>query len=59
MPDGTIVLEAPPKLAAQPTIHMSGADQLRKDLQTGPPCPILQQAPCLHDVITGNNMKPF
>ena len=59
LPNGTIVLDAPPKTAEQPTVHITGAEQMRKDLQTGPACPILQQAPCLHDVITGNNMKPF
>jgi hypothetical protein len=58
LPDGVIVLDAPPKAAEEPTLHMSGAEQLRHDLQTGPACPILQQAPCLHDVLTGANMKP-
>jgi hypothetical protein len=61
-PDGTLVLDTPSKLPAQQQqaqIHLNGADQMRHDMETGPACPVLQQAPCLHDVITGNNMKPF
>jgi hypothetical protein len=57
LPNGTIVLDTPPKPADDSTLHMSGAEQLRHDLQTGPACPILQQAPCLHDAVTGANMK--
>ena len=59
LPNGTIVLDAPTRQPEQAEIHLNGADQMRHDMMTGPACPVLQQAPCLHDVITGNNMKPF
>ena len=48
--DGTIVLEAPARAAAQPELHMTGAEQMRHDLQTGPNCPILVNTPCLRDM---------
>jgi len=59
LPNGTIVMEAPPKLVAQPEFRLSGADKMRQDMRSGPPCPILQQTPCVNDILTGRNNKPF
>ncbi len=40
LPNGDIVMDLPPKpLAQEPQIHMSGADQMRHDMQTAPGCP--------------------
>ena len=58
LPNGTIVLDAPPKPAAEPEIHMSGADQMRHDMQTAPGCPIMLQTPCVDDMFTGRNSRP-
>jgi hypothetical protein len=58
LPNGTIVLEAPPK-QAQPEIHLSGAEAMRHDMEVAPPCPILQQAPCIDDIIKGRSRAPF
>jgi hypothetical protein len=46
-PDGTIVLDAPPK-APPLQLQMTGADLLRKRAQTENPCPIMLNTPCLH-----------
>ena len=46
-PDGTIVLDAPPK-APSLQLQMTGADQLRKRAETENPCPIMLNTPCLH-----------
>ena len=48
--DGTIVLEGPPRPVPQAEFHLSGAEQLRHDMQTGPHCPILINTPCLRDM---------
>jgi hypothetical protein len=58
LPNGTIVLDAPPKVAEQPQLHMSGADQMRHDMQTAPGCPIMLQTPCVDDMFTGRNSRP-
>lgn len=58
LPDGTIVMEAPPR-QTQPELHISGADQMRHDMQVAPPCPILLQVPCVDDIIHGRSSKPF
>ena len=49
LPNGTIVLEAanPSPFAPPPTIKLTGADAMRRQLQTAPPCPILVNTPCL------------
>lgn len=49
LPNGTIVLEAAnPSPFAPPTVPtLSGADALRRQMQTAPPCPILVNTPCL------------
>ena len=60
MPDGTIVLLAPPKQLdqqQQPTIQLSGADQLRHDTQTSSPCPLMLQVPCVDDIINGRRPR--
>jgi hypothetical protein len=59
-PDGTIVLEPPPKPAEpQPSI----ADIMRHEQQTAPPCPILNNVPCLGKVMHGDPLgggpQPF
>jgi hypothetical protein len=58
LPDGTIVLLAPPKQQdqEQPTIHLSGADQLRHDMQTSPACPLMLQVPCVDDMFHGRRV---
>ncbi|MEI9995009.1 MAG: hypothetical protein WDM91_10475 [Rhizomicrobium sp.] len=59
-PDGTIVLQAPPKpVEAAPTIP----DIMRHEQQTAPPCPVLQNVPCLGRVMHGDPLgggpQPF
>jgi len=49
-PDGTIVLAAPPKPVEMPT----AADVMRHEQQTAPPCPVLQNVPCLGKVMHGD-----
>jgi hypothetical protein len=50
-PDGTIVLETPPKpIETAP----STADIIRHEQQTAPPCPILNNVPCLGKVLHGD-----
>jgi hypothetical protein len=49
-PDGTIVLDATPKPVEMPT----AADIMRHEQQTAPPCPVLQNVPCLGKVIHGD-----
>lgn len=48
--DGTIVLEGPARPVVQGELHLSGAEQMRHDMQTGPNCPILVNTPCLRDM---------
>ena len=50
-PDGTIVLEAPPKPVEPPP---SAADIIRHEQETAPPCPVLQNVPCLGKVLHGD-----
>jgi len=49
LPNGTIVLEAanPSPYAPPPVPKLSGADAMRRQMQTAPPCPILANTPCL------------
>jgi hypothetical protein len=50
LPNGTIVLEAanPSPYAPPPAIpKLSGADAMRHQMQTAPPCPIMLNVPCL------------
>ncbi|HXS08317.1 MAG TPA: hypothetical protein VN723_16115 [Rhizomicrobium sp.] len=49
LPNGTIVLEAanPSPFAPPPEPKLSGADAIRRQMQTAPPCPILVNTPCL------------
>ena len=51
LPNGTIVLEAanPSPYAPPAPPKLSGADALRRQMQTAPPCPILVNAPCLNN----------
>jgi hypothetical protein len=58
IPNGSIVMlpkDAVPRLPdPAPEFRMSGAEQLNRDLATGgPPCPILQNTPCLHGILNG------
>ena len=58
LPNGNIVMELPAKPPEpSPEIHMSGADFQRHELETSPGCPILQQAPCVDDIIRGRNAR--
>ena len=50
-PDGTIVLEAPPKPVEPPP---TPADVMRHEQQTAPPCPLLANVPCLGKIIHGD-----
>ena len=59
LPNGNIVLDAPQTVTAPPEFHLSGAEQLRHDLQTTPPCPVVTQLPCANDILTGKINKPF
>ena len=58
-PDGTIVLQAPPKPVDVPTT----ADIMRHEQETAPPCPVLQNVPCLGKVMHGDGIggpsRPF
>jgi hypothetical protein len=51
LPNGTIVLEAaaPQPFAPLPVPKISGAEALRHEMQTAPPCPImLANVPCMN-----------
>lgn len=56
LPNGTIVLEAQPRLATPDTggFHISGADQMRRQMETSQPCPVVQSAPCLDNIFHPN-----
>ena len=49
LPNGTIVLQAanPSPYAPPPVPKLSGADAMRRQMQTAPPCPILVNTPCV------------
>jgi hypothetical protein len=51
LPNGTIVLEAanpaPSPFAPPPVPKLSGADAMRRQMQTAPPCPIMLNIPCV------------
>jgi hypothetical protein len=51
LPNGTIVLEAanPSPFAPPPVPKLSGADAMRHQMQTAPPCPIMLNVPCLQN----------
>lgn len=57
--DGTIVLEVPKPIETAP----AAIDILRHQQQTGPPCPLLSNVPCLDKVFhgdpTGGGPQPF
>ena len=53
-PNGTIVLDAPPK-APLPQLHLTGAERMGKQMRQNSGCPIMINTPCLHDMFTGNN----
>jgi hypothetical protein len=59
-PDGTIVLDAPPKPIEPPP---TAADIMRHEQETAPPCPVLQNVPCLGRVLHGDPLggqpQPF
>jgi hypothetical protein len=58
LPNGNIVMELPPKPPDQPELHMSGADFQRHEMVAPRGCPILQQTPCIDDVINGRGRAP-
>jgi hypothetical protein len=51
LPNGTIVLEAANSspFAPPPVPKLSGADAMRHQMQTAPPCPIMLNVPCLQN----------
>jgi hypothetical protein len=53
MPNGTIVLLAPPREAAPGPLEMTGAEALQRQSQTAPNCPIMLNTPCLADMFNG------
>jgi hypothetical protein len=53
LPNGTIVLLAPPREAAPGPLQMTGAEALRRQSQTAPNCPIMLAGPCLADMFNG------
>ena len=55
LPNGTIVLAAPPKPLVQQPLHLTGAEDLGHQMQTNSGCPIMLNTPCLQDMFTGNN----
>ncbi len=60
-PDGTIVLRGPDKPPPPPAF--TGGDLMRHEQQTAPPCPMLQNVPCLskvlpnHDPVTNGSLS--
>ena len=56
LPNGTIVLDAPPKVPL-PQLHMTGAEEQGHEMQTNSGCPIMLNTPCLQDMFTGNNSR--
>jgi hypothetical protein len=46
LPNGAIVLEAPPRLNLTPP-PVTGAEALRRRMQTAPPCPMILNTPCM------------
>ena len=60
-PDGTIVLMAPEKPPPPPAF--TPQDLMRHEQQTAPPCPMLQNVPCLskvlpnHDPVTNGSLS--
>ena len=53
LPNGTIVLLGPPRLAAPGPLQMTGADALQNQSRTAPNCPIMVNTPCLADMFNG------
>ena len=58
IPNGSIVMvpnSVLPRLAQpEPEFRVTGRDQMQKDLYSGgPPCPILQNTPCLSGILHG------
>ena len=53
LPNGTIVLLGPPRMAAPGPLQMSGAEALQRQSQTAPNCPIMVNTPCLADMFNG------
>jgi hypothetical protein len=53
MPNGTIVLLGPPRLAAPGPLQLSGAEALQHQAQQAPNCPIMLSGPCLADMFNG------
>jgi hypothetical protein len=53
LPNGTIVLAAPPRLDAPGPLQLTGAEALQHQSQTAPNCPIMLNTPCLADMFNG------
>ncbi len=52
LPNGTIVLDATPRLAV-PQVQVTGAEALRRQMQTNSGCPIISNRPCLSNMFDG------
>lgn len=61
--DGTLVLLGPEKPPPPPPTTFSAGDLMRHEQQTAPPCPMLQNVPCLgnilpnHDPVTNGSLS--
>lgn len=57
LPNGSLVLNALPKVIIQQQPQMAGADALARQLRTGSGCSIMVNTPCLDDLFSGNNSR--
>ena len=55
LPNGTIVLNALPKVIIQQQPQFTGAQALSRQMRTNSGCPIMLNTPCLQDMFSGNN----
>lgn len=63
LPNGSLVMVPPSQLpqikeeSPEAEARISGSEQIQRDLETGPPCPILQNTPCLHPAQGGASIN--
>ena len=55
LPNGDIVLAAPPTLASPGPMQFTGAEGLRRRSQQAPNCPMMLNTPCLADMFNGGS----
>jgi hypothetical protein len=58
LPNGNIVLNAPPRAIIQQEPQFTGAEAMNRQMQTNSGCPILLNTPCLQDMFSGNSRAP-